>query len=253
MATVAGRRRIAGDGSRERRVELVDLTAAPLGRADQADAIDEGNDGNDVNGVHEVTKTGQPGLAEILTDESGPEPAEPEELDDADPKAKPSAVRRWRPTALTAALVVCLAALLIASALSLTMSRRDRADVSAGNAALAAAKTSAATVLSYDYRQLDSDFAAATALTTGSLRSDYQATTSKAVAQLATQTHAVVTAKVVAGGVVSSSATRVTVLLFVDQTTTSNRLNGPKVDQNRVQLVMQKVGSHWLVSGLKAL
>jgi hypothetical protein len=45
----------------------------------------------------------------------------------------------------------------------------------------------------------------------------------------------------------------VTVLLFVDQTTTSNRLNGPKVDQNRVQLVMQKVGSHWLVSGLKAL
>ncbi len=85
------------------------------------------------------------------------------------------------------------------------------------------------------------------------MRSDYQATTSKAVAQLATQTHAVVSAKVVAGGIVTSTATSATVLLFVDQTTTSNRLSGPQVDQNRVQLTMKKVGRHWLVSSLKAL
>ena len=148
---------------------------------------------------------------------------------------------------------MCLVALLVASALSVTMSRRGRADVAAGDAALAVARTSAATILSYDYQHLDSDFAAATALTTGGLRTDYQATTSKAVAQLATQTHAVVSAKVVAGGVVSSSTTRVTVLLFLDQTTTSNRLSGPKVDENRVQLTLQKVGSHWLVSAIKAL
>jgi Mce-associated membrane protein len=227
MATVAGRRRIDGDGPRERRpdlVDLVDLTADPASR-----------------------------MTEVLTHESGSESDETAELDGSDLEGTAPGVRRWRPTRLTAALAACLVALLVASALSLTMSRRDRADVSAGAAALASARTSAVTVLSYDYRQLDSDFAAATALTTGSLRSDYQATTSKAVAQLATQTHAVVIAKVVAGGVVSSTSTRVTVLLFVDQTTTSNRLDGPKVDQNRVQLVMQKVGSHWLVSGLKAL
>jgi Mce-associated membrane protein len=247
MATVAGRRRMDGDSIRERRVDLVDLTADPASRVDGVEAVD---------GVLEVAEAHGPGMTEVLTHESGPEPDktdETEQVDGADRAEPDPAVRRRRPSPLTAALAACLVALLVASALSLTMSRRDRADASAGASALAAAKTSAATVLSYDYRQLDSDFAAAAALTTGSLRSDYQATTSKAVAQLATQTHAVVIAKVVAGGVVSSTSTRVTVLLFVDQTTTSNRLDGPKVDQNRVQLVMAKVGSHWLVSGLRAL
>ena len=102
---------------------------------------------------------------------------------------------------------------------------------------MAAARTSAATILSYDYRHLDADFAAASALTTGSFRTDYQATTAKAVRQLATQTKAVVSAKVAAAGVVSSSADRATVLLFVNQTTTSNRLDSAKVDQVRVQMM----------------
>ena len=144
-------------------------------------------------------------------------------------------------------------ALLVVAAVCAFAVRHDREDVAGGDVALAAARTSAATILSYDYRHLDANFAAATALTTGQLRTDYQATTSKAVAQLAAQTHAVVSAKVVAGGVVSSTATTATVLLFVDQTTTSNRLSAPTTDQNRVQLTMRKVGSHWLVSGLKAL
>ncbi len=144
-------------------------------------------------------------------------------------------------------------AVLAAGALAAVTTRQDGNDVTAGDSALATARTSAVRILSYDYRHLDSDFGAATALTTGAFRTDYRATTAKAVAQLATQTKAVVTAKVAAGGVVTSTASRATVLLFVDQTTTSNRLAAPKVDQGRVELTLQRVHGRWLVSALKSL
>lgn len=166
---------------------------------------------------------------------------------------QPTGVRRRRPPLVPALLATCLAAVLAACVLAGVTTRQDRADVAAGTAALAAARSSAGTILSYDYRHLPADFAAASALTTGSFRADYQATTAKAVGQLAAQTKAVVVAKVAAAGVVSSSADRATVLLFVDQTTTSNRLDSAKVDQVRVQLTMTKVRGHWLVSALTAL
>lgn len=161
--------------------------------------------------------------------------------------------RRRRPPLVPTLLAVCLVAVLAACVLSAVTTRRDRADAAAGTAAVSAARSSAATILSYDYRRLDADFAAATALTTGSFRSDYQATTTKAVAQLATQTKAVVAAKVVAAGVISSTSDRASVLLFVNQTTTSNRLSSAQVDQVRVQVTMSKVKGHWLVSALTAL
>lgn len=220
MATVAGRRRMADAGVRE---------------------VRRGGSGE---AVPPATAVRPPRDAELLTDAHPV--VEPEE-----PVAGPP--QRSRSWVVTAGLAACLVAVLLAAALCAVTVRGDRADVAGGSSALTAARTSAVTILSYDYRHLDADFAAATALTTGSLRTDYQATTSKAVAQLAAQTHAVVSAKVVAGGVVASTSTTATVLLFVDQTTTSNRLSAPQTDQNRVELTMRRSGRHWLVSGLKAL
>ena len=42
-------------------------------------------------------------------------------------------------------------------------------------------------------------------------------------------------------------------LLFVNQTTTSTRLDGPKVDLNRVRMSLRKVDGAWLVSDIDAL
>jgi Mce-associated membrane protein len=224
MTTVAGRRRIS-----ETRVRAAHRDPAP---ASDSPLLEPARNAEVLTDAHEVVPVAE-----------GGEPA------------KPGRGRRWsrRPRPLTVALTICLVAVLLAAAVCATTVRRDRTNVAAGNAALAAARTSAVTILSYDYRHLDADFAAATALTTGSLRTDYQATTSKAVAQLAAQTHAVVSAKVMAGGVVRSTSTTATVLLFVDQTTTSNRLSTAQTDQNRVELTLHRSGTHWLVSGLKAL
>lgn len=200
-----------------------------------------------------------PDRAEVLSSRDAPVVVPVKEADEqpaparaAFPVADAAADRRL-PRWVMVALAACLVAVVAASVLATMTTRADRADLRAGDAALAVAKTSAATILSYDYRHLDADFSAAAALTTGSFRTDYQATTAKAVKQLATQTQAVVAARVVAGGVVSSTTGRVTVLLFVNQTTTSNRLSSARTDLNRVQMTMTRSGSRWLVSSLKAL
>ncbi len=62
-----------------------------------------------------------------------------------------------------------------------------------------------------------------------------------------------VTAEVAASSVVRAAENQVVVLLFVDQTTTSTRLEGPKVDLNRVRLTMTRVDGDWLVSEVVAL
>ncbi len=69
----------------------------------------------------------------------------------------------------------------------------------------------------------------------------------------AEEVKAVVTAEVASSSVVRAAENQVVVLLFVDQTTTSTRLEGPKVDLNRVRMTMTRVGQQWLVSGVDAL
>jgi Mce-associated membrane protein len=43
------------------------------------------------------------------------------------------------------------------------------------------------------------------------------------------------------------------VLLFVNQTTTSTRLDGPRVDLNRVRLTLVQVDGSWRLNNVVAL
>jgi Mce-associated membrane protein len=64
---------------------------------------------------------------------------------------------------------------------------------------------------------------------------------------------AVVKAQVVASSVVDAKADQVKTLLFVNQTTTRNDLNQPRVDLNRVVVTLVKDGNDWLVDNVQAL
>jgi Mce-associated membrane protein len=88
---------------------------------------------------------------------------------------------------------------------------------------------------------------------TGSFADDYAETTEEVVRPTALEVKAVVTAEVVSSSVVRADENRVVLLLFVDQTTTSTRLEGPKVDLNRVRMTLSRTGGQWLVSGVDAL
>lgn len=171
--------------------------------------------------------------------------------------ADPPAERGGRRVALAVAAVAVTALLVVAAVVVTVLDRQQQRVDDARTAALEQARTAAGSVLSYGYTTLDEDFDEALALSTGQFREDYERTSEGAVRDVATQTEAEVKADVISAGVVSASADRVVVLLFVDQTTVSNRLDRPQTDQNRVRLTMVRStsgeGPDWLVEQVEAL
>jgi Mce-associated membrane protein len=158
---------------------------------------------------------------------------------------------RLDPVLLVAGLVVVVL-LVTAGLLTVRARGADRVE-QARTEAVAAAETTAVDLLSYDYRHLDRDFARARAGLTGSFVDDYARTTRTVVRPTATEVRAVVKADVAASSVVRADPNRVVVLLFVNQTTTSTRLDAPKVDLNRVRMTLDRVHGRWLVSKVVAL
>lgn len=193
-----------------------------------------------------------PGLDTVADGDStvaaAPEPPAPPPGDGDQPPAP----RRGPDPLLLVAVLVVLALGLTAGLLAVRARAEQRVE-RARAVAQAAAESAAVTLLSYDHRNLDRDFARARRLLTGSFAKDYARTTEQVVRPSAEQVKAVVTAEVAASAVVRASADRVVVLLFVDQTTTSTRLDGPKIDLNRVRMTLQRVGQEWRVSAVEAL
>ena len=142
-------------------------------------------------------------------------------------------------------------------------------------AALAAAKADAVLVLAYDYRSLEAGFQKALKVTTDAdgpscaqkadrtskaydpkancFRTEFTLTHQKVVTDLATRFKAVVVAEVSAGGVEKVDGNQVTVLLYVNQQSTNTQSASPKITQDRVEMIMQKVHGQWLVAGINAL
>jgi Mce-associated membrane protein len=131
-----------------------------------------------------------------------------------------------------------------------------RADEEAGQEALAAARTVAPDLLSYDYRTVEQDLARATERTTGELAKHYKEL-STGLAAKAKAEKTVQTAAVADGGVESTEGGRVEVLLFVNMGT-EKQIAGKTGRQytqskNRARFVMVRQGSRWLVADLSTL
>jgi Mce-associated membrane protein len=150
---------------------------------------------------------------------------------------------------------VGLALSLVALAVSLLLwvesgRAADRRDGT--RAATAAARTAVETMLSYDYKTFDQHTAEVDKLLTGSFRTEFDNGTRQSVRPLAVANQAVVQARASEVGVMSASDNTVRVLAFVNQATTSAKLDRPQVDQNRVILTMSRVDGRWLVSKVEA-
>jgi Mce-associated membrane protein len=119
--------------------------------------------------------------------------------------------------------------------------------------ALAASRDAARALFSYDHERLDEDFARGQALTTGKFREEYTKTTNEVVRGVAEQYDAVVRADVNEAGIVSASADEATALVFLNQITTSTRVEGDKIDQSRVRMHLVLRDGRWLVDEVTAL
>ncbi|MFI9612356.1 hypothetical protein ACIHCM_11880 [Streptomyces sp. NPDC052023] len=189
------------------------------------------------------------------------DPPEPSPEDFAQDGPRETAAGRSRRGLWAAVLSVLLLAGLLAVVALGQRYREGARDEQARVEALAAARKAAPVVLSYDHRHLDRDFAAARAHLTGAFRDEYGKTTRTVVGPTAAKYDGVVRATVArpggggspAASVVSASADRAVVLLFVNQVTRSTQVTGSRVDLNRVRMTMTRTSGGWKVSAVDAL
>lgn len=178
------------------------------------------------------------------------------EAPDAEEAATEDPPNGRRELTLSTPLAIGLAVLLVAALAAaivfgwLLLSRSD--DQGAREEALATARSYAVTVTSYDYQELDENFADGLDGATGEWRDKYSGASEKLKA-LITKAKATATGEVVAAGVKSASEDRAEVLLFVDQEVTNAVAKKPQVDRNRILMSLEKHDDRWLVSSLKLL
>ena len=176
--------------------------------------------------------------AELLSDETAPTV-----VHEARPERRP--VATW----LLAVLGV-LAALSVGLAAYLFSQPSEAAVEEATGSARAAAERAIVPVLSYDYRTLDEDQAAAQDLLTSDYRGDYD-DLFEVIRDNAEPTKTVVEVEVIASSVVRSGEDRVEILLFVNRPTTNAENKEPVVYKDQVTVTMERVDDDWLVDNLK--
>lgn len=125
----------------------------------------------------------------------------------------------------------------------------DSAVEDSTQAAQSAAERAIGPILSYDAKQLDEDQQAAASYMTSDYREQYDKLFA-VIKENAPATETVVTADVIASGIVRSGEDRVSVLLFVNRPTTNKQNPEPIVYKDQVTVTMQKVGDEWLVDDL---
>ncbi|MEO3811694.1 hypothetical protein ABGB17_22090 [Sphaerisporangium sp. B11E5] len=170
-------------------------------------------------------------------------------------------VRRRRPRSRAFGALVALLALLVGTLAFLVGAgylrlRELRQSETAAAEALAAARTYAPDMLSYDYRTIDADLARARGYATGALADHYREL-GRVLPPSVRRQQTVQQAVVAAAAVESATPGRVQVLLFMNLGTTKVPAGGTvplkQVSQNRARFVLVKADDHWLVSELSTL
>ncbi|WP_067814650.1 hypothetical protein [Nocardia inohanensis] len=122
--------------------------------------------------------------------------------------------------------------------------QRQRDIDAAGAAALRAATDYAVTLTSVDTGNLDANFTAVLAGSTGEFRDVYTKSSSQ-LRQLLIDHKATGHGVVLQAAVKSASEHEVVVLLFVDQTVSNTEMPDPRIDHSRIVMTMQNVDGQW--------
>jgi Mce-associated membrane protein len=193
----------------------------------------------------------EPEPVELIKSDQEAEPVpEAEPVEDlvadepADKVGEPARPRRTVPGWLLAGLAV-LTALMLAAVGYLLAQPSDDSIAKATTQAQSAAEKATPVILAYDFRTLDKDQKASDALLTSAYRKEYDKLFA-AIRENADTVKPVVTAKVVASGIIRADADRVQVLVLVDRTTV-NAQASQTVSNDQVRVTMERDGDDWLV------
>jgi Mce-associated membrane protein len=152
-------------------------------------------------------------------------------------------------TVLIGVIAVALAVALVLA--TLAVGNKDALE-SARTSALAAAKTYAVEIGSYNYAHLDQDFAVVLANSTPTFKTSYTQS-SGALKSTLVKYKATAKATVVAQGLSSSSTTSADVLVFLDQTVTNTDQKSPTTTRTQVEIDLLKSGGKWLINDVTVL
>ena len=114
-------------------------------------------------------------------------------------------------------------------------------------AAIQAASTGTVKVLTYSPNTFEQDSSAAEALLTGDFLTHYKNFTSTIVATAAREKGITTSATISGAGVESLTSQTGSLLIFVNQTTTSRDKPSPTVSASSVQVGVRKVNGAWLI------
>jgi Mce-associated membrane protein len=149
-------------------------------------------------------------------------------------------------------LPLLAALLLVLAALAMWQEHASAARADASRESVAAATAAARAIFSYDHKGFDAAVANGVSFTTGDFTREYEQTTG-ALREAVMSEQAVVRAEVSAAGVISASADRAEILLYVNQFRKNINIQGEKMDQNRVVLTMARTHAGWKVVGATAI
>ena len=158
---------------------------------------------------------------------------------------------RLSPLAALAVAVVLVLALAAAVTFGLMLQRKAATD-RAGAEALATAKAYAITVTSYDYQNLDRNFADVLDGASGEFKDQYTGA-SQTLRQLIANAKATAKGTVLGAGIQSASTDQVQVVVFVDQAITNAAVTQPRIDRNRVIMTLTPHDGRWLVNKLELM
>lgn len=157
---------------------------------------------------------------------------------------------RRRFTWLWAVALAVIVALIAISVILWTRVVHNNHINSARRSALSTAQTYARDFGTYDYRNLDQDFALITSELTGSFKATYSSTAQSLKATVVKYQERS-TATVQGAGVTSISPHHAVVIVLLDQSVTSINSTTPVVNRNRAVITLVRSGSgKWLMSGL---
>jgi len=120
-------------------------------------------------------------------------------------------------------------------------------------AALATARTSITTLLTYQGKDIAHELSAEEHLLTPEYAGTYRDMMLRQVAPTAQAANASVAASVVASGIVRASSQSVVTLLFVNVTTHTAKDPNPVTQGSRLRVTLDHSGKRWLVSNVEPL
>ncbi len=166
------------------------------------------------------------------------------------------AASTWKRWARSNIALLCAGAVIVALSVALALSLSALGNQDAlGNSrasALAAARTDAVQLASYNYRSLGRDFGVVVANSTPSFRRRFTES-SDALKSTLTKYKATADASVLSAGLVSATTSRAVALVLLDQKIANSKQSTPTTDRSQVEITLVSSGGRWLIDQVTLL